>query len=431
MTDTKTITQSDRHRYAEAHTLAARCPHLAGFDPAMANPFPMLEQIREEQPVFYIPEHDVWCVTRHEDLIEIYRDPISYSNFGAHDMRVPLPAAVRAEVGEEYYFPFQGQLNTIDPPNHTRVRKLMQKAFTPRYIAAREPEMRVLVNQLVDRFIDDGRVELVANYTSPIPVNVVAMVLGMTQDDALQFKSWVDAFFALSGATELPEEEATRHWRALIQCERFTRQFVEERRENPADDLTSALILAKSDDGSPSLSDDELLSQILGILAAGSDTTSGMVALTVHSLLSEPRYWREVVADPSLIPQALEEGLRVRSPIRGLRRRTTTEVELSGVKIPADENLYIHISSANRDHEVFADAETFDLHRQNVAEHLGLGKWAHFCLGAPLARLEGRIGMDTLVERLPGLRLAPGQEELEADVNLIVPALKSMEVEWD
>jgi cytochrome P450 len=397
----------------------------------MADPFPLLEGIREEQPVFYIPGHDVWCVTRHEDLIEIYRDPISYSNFGAHDMRVPLPPAVRAEVGEDYFFPFQGQLNTIDPPVHTRVRKLMQKAFTPRYIGAREPRMRQLVNQLVDRFIDRGRVELVDNFTSPIPVNVVAMVLGMTQEDALQFKSWVDAFFALSGATELPEEEATRHWRALLQSERFTRRFVEERRANPADDLTSALILARSDDGSPSLTDDELLAQILGVLAAGSDTTSAMVALTVHSLLGEPRLWREVVADPTLIPQALEEGLRVRSPIRGLRRRTTTEVELGGVKVPAGENLYIHTSSANRDHGVFADAESFDLHRENVGEHLGLGKWTHFCLGAPLARLEGLIAMETLVERLPGLRLAPGQEELEADVNLIVPALKGMEVEWD
>jgi cytochrome P450 len=425
------VTDTDELRdYELRNTLESRCPHLAKFDPAMADPYPMLREIREQAPVFFIPEHDVWCVTRHQDLLEIYRDPISYSNIGAHDMRVPLPPAIVADVGPDYHFPFQGQLNTIDPPDHTRIRKLMQKAFTPRHISGREGDIRALVNGLVDRFVDDGRVELVSAYTSPIPVNVVAMIMGMTQEDARQFRGWVDAFFALSGATNLPEEEATRHWAGLIAFERFTRAFIAERRESPADDLTSALIHTRSDDGSPSLTDDEVLAQILGILAAGSDTTSILIAKTLHSLLTEPERWEEVRGDAGLVPQAIEEGLRLRSPIRGLRRRTTTEVELGGVKIPSGAKIYIHIASANRDQAVFTDAEEYELHRHNVAEHLGLGKWAHFCIGAVLARLEARIALETLIERIPRLRLTPGQDTLEFDYNLIVPALRKLDVEW-
>jgi cytochrome P450 len=424
-TDSTELRQNEQR-----NTLASRCPHLATFDPAMADPYQMLKEIREQAPVFFIPEHDVWCVTRHEDLLEIYRDPISYSNIGAHDMRVPLPPAIIADVGPDYRFPFQGQLNTIDPPEHTRIRKLMQKAFTPRHISEREGDIRALVNGLVDRFIDDGNVELVDAYTSPIPVNVVAMILGATQQDADQFRGWVDAFFALSGATNLPEEEATKHWGGLIAFERFARAFIAERRESPADDLTSALILAKSDDGSPSLTDDELLAQILGILAAGGDTTSILIATTVHSLLLKPEGWEEVRADTSLVPQAIEEGLRVRSPIRGLRRRTTTEVELGGVKLPPEASIYIHTASANRDQAMFTNAEQYELHRENVAEHLGLGKWTHFCIGAVLARLEARIALETLIERIPQLRLVPGQEVLEFDYNLIVPALRGLDVEW-
>src|SRR3954447_24358691 len=171
----------DVHR--AAHTLTALCPALAdGFDLMMDDPHPVLAPIREQAPVFYDADHGVWCVTRHEDVLAIYRDPVTFSNVGAHDLRVPLPPAIVAEVGPDYTFPTRGHLNTMDPPEHTRVRKLMQKAFTPRRVNEREGMIRDLANGLVDRFIDDGRVELVTQYTSPIPVNVVAVLLGSDQD---------------------------------------------------------------------------------------------------------------------------------------------------------------------------------------------------------------------------------------------------------
>jgi cytochrome P450 len=178
------------------------------------------------------------------------------------------------------------------------------------------------------------------------------------------------------------------------------------------------------------LSDDEILQQVLSVLLAGSDTSSVAIAETVHRLLSVPERWEAVVKDPSLIPAAVEESLRLSSPVRGLHRFVTRDVELGGVVVPAGADIYFMHSSANRDASVFADPDAFDPERQEIREHLSLGTGARFCLGAPLARLEARVAVETLVERLPGLRLAPGQGALEYDINMIVPILRALDVEW-
>lgn len=416
--------------YQQSHTLARKCPHLAAFDPTMPDPYPILAQARVEAPVFYIPELDYWCVTRHEDVAKIYRDPISFSSEGMHDMRVPMPAAVVKDVGPNYVFPFKGQLNTTDPPQHTRIRKLMMKAFTPRQVGGREGEIRNIANDLIDSFPDEGVIELVSAYTSLVPTRVIALVLGMDQELAPKFSGWVGAFFALSASPEMAEEEATMHWSRLVEFDRLTRAFVEERRESPADDLTSELIRAESDDGSPSLTDDELLANILGLIAAASDTTSILIANTVYMLLRKPQLWEAISADRTLIPAAVEEALRLRSPVRGNRRTTTRDVELGGVKIPAGVSIYFQLGSANRDEAVFENPEQYDLRRENVGEHLGLGYGPHFCIGASLARLEARVAVETLIRRVPELRLGRGQEdELDYSYNIVVPLLNSLYIE--
>jgi cytochrome P450 len=417
--------------HAEQHTLAARCPMAAGFDPNGPDQFDLLAEIRREAPVFFDPVLGAWCVTRHEDVAAIFRDPVGFANSGIHEVHVGMPPAIVEEVGADYVWPFAGQLGQTDPPQHTRLRKLMQKAFTPRGIARWEPELLGLCNELIDGFVGDGKAELVSAYTSHVPTNAIAMVLGMDRSYADRFPGWVEAHVSLMSVPDMPEEEAAKQWRRLIESDRLTRALIEERRREPADDLTSALIAARGDDGEPSLTDDELIANIIGMITAGSDTTSILIANVVYRLLLDPGRWERVRDDRSLLPTVIEEGLRYSSPVRGNKRTTTREVTLGGVTIPAGAPVYFSLSAANRDAAEFEDAEAFEVCRANAGEHLAFGKWTHFCLGAVLARLEAKVALEALLDRVPDLRLAPGQEEsLPHFYNMIVPVLLGLEVEW-
>lgn len=418
-----------------ARARAGGCPHLEeGFDPVLpeqvVNPWPWLTQARRECPVFHMRQYDQWCVTRHQDVLDVYRDPVTYSNFGSHDMRVPIPAALEGEVPLDYHFPFVGQLNTTDPPQHTRIRKLMQKAFTPKHVGEREGEIRALANHLIDQFIDEGQVDFVGRFTSPLPIRVVSGILGVPPERTEGFRDWAEDFFRLSGATEIPEQEAIVRWRRMYQWDQFIRSFVAERRANPQADLTSDLILAKSDDGAPSLTDDELLANILGIVAAGADTTTILLTHAVYLLMRNPEQWNELVADPSLAPRAIEETMRLMGPVRGLRRTVTKDVELGGTELPKGSVLYLHVGSASRDEAVFEEPERFDLHRENASKHLGFGIWTHFCIGAPLARLEGRVVLECLADRIPDLRLVDPDAALQYTENMVLPSPREMQVRW-
>lgn len=433
MSDVTTETALTEGRH-EAMT-GGGCPHLEkGFDPVLpeqvANPWPWLAEARRDCPVFYMPHYDQWCVTRHEDALSVYRDPVTYSNFGSHDMRVPIPKALEGEVPLDYHFPFVGQLNTTDPPQHTRIRKLMQKAFTPRHLSEREGEIRALANHLIDQLISDGHADLVAQLASPLPIRVVSGILGVPPERTEGFRDWAEDFFRLSGATEIPEQEAVLRWRRMYQWDQFIRSFVAQRRAHPQADLTSDLILAKSDDGSPSLTDDELLANILGIVAAGADTTTILLTHAVYLLMRNRGQWRELIEDPSLAPRVIEETMRLMGPVRGLRRTVTKDVELGGVQLREGAVLYLHVGSASRDEAVFEEPERFDIHRENSSKHLGFGIWTHFCIGAPLARLEGRVVLECLAERMPDLALADEQAEIRYSENMVLPSPRELQVKW-
>jgi cytochrome P450 len=417
---------------AEAAT-GSGCPFVKGFDPLIpeqvANPWPYLEEARGAAPVFYMADYDQWCVTRYEDVLAIYNDPITFSNEGAHDMRVAIPAALGDEVPADYTFPLKGQLNTVDPPQHTRIRKLMQKAFTARHAAEREPEIRELCHQFIDAFVGAGETDLAYTYATPLPITVISRILGVPAASTGGFQDWAEDFFRLTGATDIPDEESIPRWRRIYQWDKFIREFVGSRRAQPQADLVSDLIRAQSDDG-PSLSDAELLANILGIVAAGADTTKVWITHIVYLLLNHRERWEQVSADRSLIPRAVEEAMRLMGPVRGLRRRTTAPVTLGGVDLPVGATIYMHVGSANRDGSMFVNPEKFDLQRTNTSKHLGFGIWTHFCLGAPLARLEARVALETLIDRLPTLRLAEGQGRLKYTDNMVLPSPRHLHVAW-
>jgi cytochrome P450 len=391
----------------------------------VGEPFEFLARARAEMPVFYMPKYDLWCVTRMEDVLAVFKDTETYSNSHEDVGRPPPEFADAIPQGH----PAAHSLDTLDPPQHTRIRKLAQKAFTPRQVNEREGEIRQVCDDLIDGFLDAREADLVSEFTTHIPVRVIARVLGMDQKDAPFLKQWTDDWFQIWMGDD-SEAELAERWRRTVEFDGFIRRFVEERRERPRGDLTSDLLHAASDDGEPSLSTFEVICVIAGIVAAGSDTTSILLAYATWLLLSERERWEQLRADPSLVPRAVEETLRLRNPVRGLRRVTTRPVTLGGADIPEGAVLYVHVGSANRDDGAFDHPDEFDLARQNVGDHLGFGKWTHFCLGAPLARLEARVALEQLVARLPSLRLRDG-EHLTYAPNAVVPGVRHLHVEWD
>jgi cytochrome P450 len=410
-------------------TSHAGCPVLAGFDPLAADqvgePFELLARARKELPVFYVPSLGVWCVTRMEDVLTVFKDVESYSN--THEAVGLPPEEFAPEIPNGH--PVSHSLDTLDPPAHTRLRKLAQKAFTPRHVGAREPEIRQICMDLIDQFADAGEADLVGQFTTHIPVNVIAGVVGVGREHAPAMKQWTDDWFAIWMSDDT-EDIRRERWQRTVEFDRFIRSFVDERRVAPREDLTSDLVHATGDDGEPSMTTSEVISVLAGIVAAGSDTTSILLAHAVWLLLTHRDSWDSVKADPAKVTAVVEETLRLRNPVRGLRRVTTRDTTLGGVEIPAGATLYVHVGSANRDEAVFDHPDNFDLDRPDLSEHVGFGKWTHFCLGAPLARLEARVALSCLIERLPGIRLADGEERLEYTTNAVVPAVQHLRVVW-
>jgi cytochrome P450 len=300
--------------------------------------------------------------------------------------------------------------------------------FSPRLIAQREPEVRALCDQLVDAFVEDGRCDFVSQYAELLPAMSITLVVGASQDRAQDFRQWAHDRIALL-APGTPQEELEAARTRMRSLTAWLHEFVEERRESPQDDVTSGLVHATTDDGQPALTTDEVIGLIGTILSAGSSTTAHLLPVVVRELLRHPEQWEEIRNDRSLAAAAVEEGLRHRTSVRGIMRATNREVEIAGVRIPKDADLYLHFGVAQRAPEVFADPERFDIHRENVRRHFAFGKWTHMCLGAPLARLETRLTIECLLDRTPQVRLASDHDE-EWEPSLLTPGLRSLILEW-
>lgn len=409
------------------------CPvvHGRGFDPLQpdqaGDPYPWLRAAQVEAPVFFLPSLGLWCVTRHADVLAVLRDTATFSSRNV--IRITqLDPDVEPLFVDGY--PNNGGLASLDPPNHDRLRKLAQTAFTPRLIEARATELRELCDALVDNFIDDRQCDFMPAFANHFPIQSITRVVGAPDGRTGDFFQYAeDTMFMSSTAPPLsPDERRTRSRRALAFTQ-WLRGFVEERRADPRDDLTSALITATGDDGEPALTTSEVTSLIAAILNAGTATTANFLPVLLRALLEVPSRWDAVRADRALIAVAIEEGLRLTSPVRGVRRTATREAVVGGVTIPAGAELYVHYGAAQRDVSVFRAPDTFDLDRADLRHHFAFGRWTHMCLGAPLARLEARVMLECLMDRIPSLRLVPGQTERWLP-NLLSPVFTTLLLEW-
>ena len=407
------------------------------FDPTVLQcPFPHYARMREASPVLHLPHLGIYLVTRHELICEVTRDPKTYSNdFGGTGM--PLSPADRQRMLEVMAegFPRVPTMLTADQPEHTRYRRLVAKAFNPRAIAALEPVVRATAVELIDAWIGLGRVEFVEHFAIPLPVRTIAHALNVPDDRLADFKRWSDDSIAGIG-TNITIEQRIAAERGVNEFQAYFAEQIEARRTAPRDDLLTNLLNARIDDDPEAidvadkrpLDMAEMLSIVQQLLVAGNETTTKMLTEMMLLLAQHPDEWTKVRQDPSRADLVVEETLRLSSPTQGMWRMVTRDVTLGGVDIPAGSRLVIVYSSANRDERVFTEPDAFDPDRPDLREHVAFGKGVHYCLGANLSRLEGRVALEELSRRIERFSLTEGNR-LEYYPSFMLRGLTRLEIE--
>ncbi len=386
------------------------------------DPYPVYRELREQAPLHRAPESGTWCLSRHEDVAFALRNPRLFSSSGMAKMlfsderRRPtwrdLPALARF-FARARVNPVRTRqprsLVTLDPPLHDEMRAIVNRGFTPRRIASWEPRMREIVARCLEKLRRGEAFDVVHDLAIPLPVTVIAEMLGVEPERRLDFKRWSDAIVAASsGATR------DQGLRALLdpmgEIRGYLRRIVRERRARPADDLISVVVDRRHEG---TLGENEVFGFIVLLLVAGNETTTNLVGNATLALLRHPEELSAVQADPALVPSLVEETLRWDGPIQLLFRETTAEAELPSGRLPAGASVALLLGSANRDPAVFEDPERFDV-RRDPQGHLAFGFGVHFCLGASLARLEAKVALEALVPELPVARECPKAELVDS-----------------
>lgn len=403
------------------------------FDPSQkSDPYPLYAKLRAESPVHHLEADDIYVVSRFDDLMNMVRDTDTYSSKFTQS---PSGFRRRSRMGAEMQQSMVMQNFTglriligTDPPDHTTLRRLVTKPFTPRNIGAREERIRSLTNELVDNLIaardNDGVSDLVDHIAYPLPVIVIAEVMGIPPERREDFKRWSDAFVggfdAAIDAARMEERRAD-----MMAMFQYFGEVVAERQEDPRDDLIS-MILEGTEGEDAKLSVPEVVMFCVLLLVAGNETTTNLIGNLWTALCDNPDQLEKLRSDRTLIPSAVEEGLRYDSPVQALFRITTRETELAGVRLPAEARLMPLFAAGNRDESHYPQAEKFLVDR-NPTDHMGFGAGIHLCLGAPLARLETQIAFEILLDRLPNLRPAGEPTRTES---LMLRGFTKIPVTW-
>ena len=386
-------------------------------------------RMRVESPVHRQPgldgETPIWFVTRYDDVVSLLTDNERF----VLDPALALTAGELAELSAGGGFAPDERVNTSlltkDGDDHRRLRKLVSKAFTPRMVAGLRPRIQAIADELVDRVAARGRMELVDEFAFPLPITVIAELLGIPVEDQARFRAWSNTFVTPALTPEL-QEQSTRHTEEFIS---YLDDLFARRRTEPSDDLVSALV--RAEDEGDHLTENELYSMVVLLVVAGHETTVSLITNAVLSLLLHPDRLAELREDHSLMPSAVEELLRYDSPVeRTITRWVAADTEIGGRTLRRGELVIAVVGSANRDAARFPDADTLDL-RRGDNRHVGFGRGPHFCLGAPLARLETEIALDTLLRRLPNLRLALDRDDLYWRPIPLFRSLAELPVAWD
>ncbi len=389
----------------------ARVIDLLDGDFYAGDPYPTYEWLRDNAPVYRDEVNGLWGISGHADIVHVSRHPELFCSGEGFRPKTPPDSSMISQ----------------DDPRHTRQRRLVYKGFTPKQVAGMEAHTRAIVTEILDTVAPQGRCDFTQDVAVPLPMIVIAEMLGVRVQDRDRLQAWSDEL--IKGADGKVTDEIVAQFADF--CAYIT-EVIEDRRANPRDDLTSILTHAEIvDDGGErhAFTLDELISELLLILIGGNETTRNVISGGMEALIAHPSQRQLLIDDPLLLPIAIEEMLRWVTPIVNFQRTATTDAEIAGVPIAAGEKLLLLYGSANRDRSVFGPtAAEFDI-RRDPNPHIAFGFGTHFCLGASLARLEIRVMYEELLRRLPDIALAPGAS-VQRTPSSFIRGIHSMPVEY-
>jgi cytochrome P450 len=405
------------------------------FDPAtLQDPFPAYEALRRSSPAFRHELTGMYFISRHAIVKRVLGDTDTFSSkmsnvsAGSAKNMDPAIAAELKEVAKQLAPPSNTML-TADPPQQTRYRKAMGRAFTQR-VPTFEHAIREIAVDLIDAWPADGRVDFMNSFAVPFPVKTIARMLAMKSGVEPDIKRWSDDSVAGLGA-QIDDARRLEAARGVLELQTYWTNEVEARRQSPQDDFITDLAQAQFDDpesGKRPLNTSEAISILQQLMVAGNETTTKLINELIKLLAQNPEQWQRLRDDPTRVDAVIEEGLRLSTPNQGLFRQVRRDVEIEGVSIAKGSTVWVMFGSANRDDGVFPDAARFDPDRNNLREHLAFGSGAHFCIGAPLARLETKIALLEMAKRVRSLRIADGAT-LTYEPSFILRGLAELEIQ--
>lgn len=390
----------------------------------LADPHPTFRRMRAEDPVYWHPQFNLFCVTRYNDVQLMTRDPRFSSERPNYYGKGASPSVLDKL---EYYNRFVSHWMVLaDPPRHTRLRGLVAKAFTPQVVEKLRPMTQQIADEMIDAVVASGRADIVRDIAHPLPAAITAVMLGIPRKDIAQFKGWTDDVMMLLGTPVPTNETVEIGYRGVISLEGYFQQIIEERRQHPQNDILTMLVLAE-EQGSV-LSKSELVATCAMLLVAGHDTTSNQISNGILELLRAPEQLQKLRDNPALIEGAVEELLRYNGAAFQFMRRAREDIELGGTRISAGQLLFGFLHAANRDPSRFKDPERLDITRPDN-RHVAFGSGIHFCIGAQIARIETQVALNTILARLPNLALA--ESHLEWIPNILVHGVRALPVTFE
>jgi cytochrome P450 len=390
----------------------------------LANPYPLYHRLRAHDPIYWDEEMHAWVLTRHRDVVAVLRDARFSASRGRLDPSwLPLEQRPLLEPSLRAVF---RQMLFLDPPDHTRIRSLVAHAFTPRMVEGLRPRIEALVNELLDAVQEQGHMDFIEAFAYPLPAIVIAEMLGVPPEDRAQFIKWTGDFGRLLDGGNLSFEGLLESLKGIGEFIEYFRRTIAQRRRAPREDILQALINAEEQ--GDRLSEEELLGNCVLLLAAGHGTTTHLLGNGLYALLQHPEQLQRLQDDPSLISTAVLELLRYDSPVQLTSRRPTVDLDYADRHFAAGQEVLLVLGAANHDPAQFADPDRLILNRGDN-RHVAFGHGPHFCLGAPLARLEAEIAFPTVLRRLPGLHLE--DQAGERFPSMVFRGFRSLPVAFD